>query len=114
MISTKSTGITSGGTYEARLVSDHHTMGGGTRLWQGECGKGFRVLQETHSGNNGGLERQHAQGCQQVDTMKEEIIIQGLTVGYLIRDERRAYLGKDAPSFILDDLLDAGYAVCIG
>ena len=46
--------------------------------------------------------------------MKEEIIIQGLTVGYLIRDERRAYLGKDAPSFILDDLLDAGYAVCIG
>lgn len=46
--------------------------------------------------------------------MREDIIIQGHEVGYLIRDEQRAFLEKDAPSSVLEELLDAGYAVCIG
>ena len=43
----------------------------------------------------------------------EEIIIQGQTVGYIVKDEQRAFLEKDAPSSVLEELLDAGYAVCI-
>ena len=45
--------------------------------------------------------------------MREEIIIQGQTVGYIMKDEQRAFLEKDAPSSLLDDLLEAGYAVCL-
>ena len=45
--------------------------------------------------------------------MREEIIIQGQTVGYIVKDEQRAFLEKDAPSSVLEELLDAGYAVCI-
>ena len=45
--------------------------------------------------------------------MREEIIIQGHVVGYIVEEESRAFLEKEAPSSILEDLLDAGYAVCI-
>lgn len=45
--------------------------------------------------------------------MKEEIIIQGLSVGYIVKDEQRAFLTKEAPSSIVDELIDNGYAVCI-
>ena len=45
--------------------------------------------------------------------MREEIVIQGHVVGYIVEEESRAFLEKEAPSAILDDLLEAGYAVCI-
>lgn len=45
--------------------------------------------------------------------MKEEIIIQGLSVGYIEREKQRAFLTKEAPSSIVDELIDNGYAVCI-
>lgn len=45
--------------------------------------------------------------------MRQEIIIQGYVVGYIEKDSQRAFLEKEAPSSILEDLLDAGYAVCI-
>ena len=45
--------------------------------------------------------------------MREEIIVQGQPLGYMDKDELRAFLTEDAPASILDDLLDAGYAVCI-
>ena len=45
--------------------------------------------------------------------MREEIVIQGHVVGYIVEEESRAFLEKEAPSSILDDLLEAGYAVCI-
>ena len=45
--------------------------------------------------------------------MREEIVIQGHVVGYIVKEESRAFLEKEAPSSILDDLLAAGYAVCI-
>ena len=43
----------------------------------------------------------------------EEIIIQGQTVGYVVKDEQRAFLTQEAPSSILDELLETGYAVCL-
>lgn len=45
--------------------------------------------------------------------MREEIIIQGNVIGYIEKDNQRAFLTEEAPSSILDELLETGYAVCV-
>ena len=45
--------------------------------------------------------------------MRQEIIIQGHVVGYIEKDSQRALLTQEAPSSILDELLETGYAVCL-
>ena len=44
--------------------------------------------------------------------MREEIIIQGQTVGYVLRDRMQAFLEKEAPDYFVENLIAAGYAVC--
>lgn len=45
--------------------------------------------------------------------MRQEIIIQGYVVGYIEKDSQRAFLTQEAPSSILDELLENGYAICV-
>ena len=45
--------------------------------------------------------------------MREYIIIQGLTVGYRISARMEAFLNREAPSSLIEELLADGYAVCI-
>lgn len=45
--------------------------------------------------------------------MKEEIIIQGTTVGYLMREKKIAVLEKAAPQDMIMELICLGYSICI-
>lgn len=45
--------------------------------------------------------------------MREYIIIQGFAVGYRIKERMQAFLNREAPSFIIEELLADGYAVCV-
>lgn len=45
--------------------------------------------------------------------MREEIVFQGVPFGYLVKEERQAFVSRWTPEEIVEDLIEAGYAVCM-